>query len=101
MPPPCFRIVVERELGPRYTAAFDAVTVSARNGMLEITGPIIDASNLRRLLHASPASRSRLCAASSTQTRPRGPEAQPGNGQTTTAQELIRGHSEHLSSKEA
>lgn len=54
MPPPCFRVVVERELGPRYTAAFDAVTVSARNGVPEITRPIIDASNLRRLPHGSP-----------------------------------------------
>ena len=45
-----YRLVVEGEPGPRYASAFDGMTVSARNGETEITGPIIDPSHLQGLL---------------------------------------------------
>jgi hypothetical protein len=45
-----YRVVVEGELGPRYASAFDGMTVSARNGTTEITGPIIDSAHLQGLL---------------------------------------------------
>jgi hypothetical protein len=50
MPPPRYRIVVEGELGPRYAAAFDGMTVRAHDGETDITGPIIDQSHLQGLL---------------------------------------------------
>jgi hypothetical protein len=45
-----YRIVVEGEIGPRYTAAFDGMEISAANGATEITGPIVDQSRLHGLL---------------------------------------------------
>ena len=45
-----YSVVVVGELGPRYASAFDGMTVSARNGTTEITGPIIDPSHLQGLL---------------------------------------------------
>jgi hypothetical protein len=45
-----YRLVIERELGPRYASAFDGMTLRAHNGETELTGPIIDPSNLDGLL---------------------------------------------------
>ena len=45
-----YRVVVEGELGPRYASAFDGMTLSARDGRTEITGPIVDPSHLHGLL---------------------------------------------------
>ena len=42
----CYRVVVEEELGPRYASDFDGMTLSARDGMTEITGPTVDSSHL-------------------------------------------------------
>jgi hypothetical protein len=50
MSPHRYRIVIVGELRPRYASAFDGMTVSARNGTTEITGPIIDPSHLQGLL---------------------------------------------------
>jgi hypothetical protein len=47
---PRYRIVVEGELGPRYAAAFDGMTLRAHDGETEITGPIIDDAHLQGLL---------------------------------------------------
>ncbi len=43
-------IVVEGELGPRYASAFDEMTISAHDGLTEMTGSIIDPSHLQGLL---------------------------------------------------
>ena len=45
-----YRVVVEGELGPRYASAFGAMTLSAQNGETEITGTVIDSSQLQGLL---------------------------------------------------
>jgi hypothetical protein len=45
-----YRLVVEGELGSRYASAFEGLTVSAHDGMTEITGSIIDQSHLQGLL---------------------------------------------------
>ena len=45
-----YRLVVEGELGPRYASAFDAMTLSSQNGETEITGTVIDSSQLQGLL---------------------------------------------------
>ena len=45
-----YTVVVEGELGPRYASAFDGMTISAKDGRTEITGPIIDSSHLHGLL---------------------------------------------------
>jgi hypothetical protein len=45
-----YRLVVEGELGPRYAAAFDGMTICAHDGETDITGPIIDQSHLQGLL---------------------------------------------------
>jgi hypothetical protein len=50
MSPLRYRIVIEGELGPRYTSAFDGMTLRAHDGETEITGPIIDQSHLQGLL---------------------------------------------------
>ena len=50
MVPPRYRLVIEGELGPRYANAFDGMTLRARDGETEITGPIIDQSHLHGLL---------------------------------------------------
>jgi hypothetical protein len=44
------RIVVEAEIGPRYTAAFDGMEIAAVHGATEITGQIVDQSQLQGLL---------------------------------------------------
>lgn len=45
-----YRVVVEGELGPRYASAFGAMTLSAHDGETEITGTVIDSSQLQGLL---------------------------------------------------
>ena len=45
-----YRVVVEGELGPRYASAFDGMTLRARDGETEITGPVVDPSALQGLL---------------------------------------------------
>jgi hypothetical protein len=50
MSPHRYRVVVEGELGPRYASAFDGMTISAHDGRTEITGPIVDSSQLQGLL---------------------------------------------------
>jgi hypothetical protein len=43
-------LVVEGELGARYASAFEGMTISAHDGVTEITGSIIDQSHLHGLL---------------------------------------------------
>jgi hypothetical protein len=45
-----YRLVVKGELGARYASAFEGMTVSARDGITEITGVITDASHLHGVL---------------------------------------------------
>jgi hypothetical protein len=46
----CYRIIVEGEIGPRYAQAFDGMEISAAAGATEITGPVLDQSQLHGLL---------------------------------------------------
>ena len=46
----CYRIIVEGEIGPRYAAAFDGMEICAADGATEITGPVVDQSQLHGLL---------------------------------------------------
>ena len=50
MSPTRYRLVVKGELGARYCSAFDEMTISAHDGITEITGAIIDPSHLQGLL---------------------------------------------------
>ena len=43
-------LVVKGELGARYASAFEGMTVSAHDGITEITGGIIDPAHLQGLL---------------------------------------------------
>jgi hypothetical protein len=45
-----YRITVEGEIGPRYAAAFRGMEIRAAHGATEITGPVIDQSQLHGLL---------------------------------------------------
>ena len=45
-----YRLVVEGELGARYASAFEGMTISAHDGITEITGQILDQSHLQGLL---------------------------------------------------
>jgi hypothetical protein len=45
-----YRLVVEGELGTRYTSAFEGMTVSAHHGITEISGPVVDQSQLQGLI---------------------------------------------------
>jgi hypothetical protein len=45
-----YRITVQGEIGPRYAAAFDGMDIRAADGETEITGPVIDQSQLHGLL---------------------------------------------------
>jgi len=45
-----YRVVVDGELGARHASAFEGMTISAHDGMTEITGSIIDQSHLQGLL---------------------------------------------------
>jgi hypothetical protein len=40
MSPPCYRIVIERKLGPRYASALNGMTLRADSGEPEIVGRI-------------------------------------------------------------
>jgi len=50
MPAQNYRLVVKGELGPRYASAFEDMTISAHDGVTEITGEIIDPSHLQGLI---------------------------------------------------
>ena len=50
MSPTRYRLVVRGELGARYASAFEEMTISAHDGITEITGEIIDPSHLHGLL---------------------------------------------------
>jgi hypothetical protein len=45
-----YRFIVDGELGVRYANAFEGMTISAHDGMTEITGAVIDQSHLQGLL---------------------------------------------------
>jgi hypothetical protein len=45
-----YRVVVDGELGARYASAFEGMTISAHDGMTEMTGAIIDPAHLQGLL---------------------------------------------------
>ena len=45
-----YRLVVKGELGRRYASAFDGMTISAHDGITELTGSIIDPAHLQGLL---------------------------------------------------
>lgn len=50
MGPVRYRFIVQGELGPRYAAAFDGMTIEVRDGTTEIVGQVIDQSHLQGLL---------------------------------------------------
>ena len=50
MSPANYQIVVKGELGVRYASAFEGMTISARDGITEITGTITDPAHLQGLL---------------------------------------------------
>jgi hypothetical protein len=77
MSPPCYRIVIEGELGPRYASAFDGMTLCAHDGETEITGPIIDQSHLQELLGRIAALGLTLCSLNPLQTENARADAQP------------------------
>jgi hypothetical protein len=45
-----YLLVVDGELGARYGSAFEGMTISAHDGITEITGSITDQSHLQGLL---------------------------------------------------
>jgi hypothetical protein len=45
-----YRLVVDGELGGRYASAFEGMTISAHDGLTDITGSIIDQSHLQGLI---------------------------------------------------
>jgi hypothetical protein len=50
MAPQHYRLVVKGELGRRYASAFEGMTVSAHDGVTDITGQITDPAHLQGLL---------------------------------------------------
>ena len=50
MSPTRYRLVVKGELGARYVSAFEGMTISAHDGITEITGEIVDPAHLQGLL---------------------------------------------------
>jgi hypothetical protein len=46
----CYRITVDGEAGPRYAQAFEGMQIHAADGATEITGPVVDQSQLHGLL---------------------------------------------------
>ncbi len=44
-----YRLVVKGVLGARYASAFEEMTISAHDGITEITGEIVDPSHLQGL----------------------------------------------------
>jgi hypothetical protein len=45
-----YRIIVEGEIGSRYAQAFEGMEICAADGATEITGPVVDQSQLHGLL---------------------------------------------------
>jgi hypothetical protein len=45
-----YRLVVKGELGRRYASAFEGMTVSAHDGVTDITGQIADPAQLQGLI---------------------------------------------------
>jgi hypothetical protein len=45
-----YRLVVDGELGVRYASAFEGMTISAHDGLTDITGLIVDQSHLQGLI---------------------------------------------------
>jgi hypothetical protein len=50
MTPTCYRIVIDGELSGRFALAFDGMTVQSGGGQTEITGMVVDQSQLHGLL---------------------------------------------------
>jgi hypothetical protein len=50
MGPRCYRIVVAGELSRRFAPAFDGMTVRCTGGRTDITGTVVDQSQLHGLL---------------------------------------------------
>jgi outer membrane PBP1 activator LpoA protein len=50
MSAPSYRIVVKGELGPRYSAAFDAMTLQSSGGETAIVGRVEDQAQLQGIL---------------------------------------------------
>ena len=50
MTPRCYRIVVAGELSGRFAPAFDGMTMQCSSGQTEITGVVVDQSQLHGLL---------------------------------------------------
>jgi hypothetical protein len=61
MSTPVYRLVVEGELGARYASAFQEMAVSAHDGVTEITGSVIDQSQLQGLIERIAGLGLRLC----------------------------------------
>jgi hypothetical protein len=51
MTPRCYRIVVAGELSGRFAPAFDGMSVQCSGGQTEITGMVVDQSQLHGLLN--------------------------------------------------
>jgi hypothetical protein len=45
-----YRLVVKGELGARYASAFEGMSISAHDGLTDITGQITDPAHLQGLL---------------------------------------------------
>ena len=45
-----YSLIVDGELGPRSASAFEGMAISAHDGLTEITGPVVDSSQLLGLL---------------------------------------------------
>lgn len=45
-----YRVVVESELGPRFAAAFEGMTIEHVGGQTAIVGPVTDQAHLQGLL---------------------------------------------------
>jgi hypothetical protein len=71
----CF--VVAGELGPRYASAFDGMTIRAHDGQTDITGPIIDQSQLHGLLERIASLGLALHSLTPVETENAAPDAQP------------------------
>jgi hypothetical protein len=99
MSPLRYRLIIEGELRRRYASAFDAMTVSTRNGTTEITGPTTDPSHRQALLewiagpgpsvHSSGHSHPRKAS-------PRPSRTTAGADQTAAGPALIRGGGDSL-----
>jgi hypothetical protein len=45
-----YRVVVHGELGPRYAAAFEGMTIECCSGTTTISGPVKDQAHLRSVI---------------------------------------------------